>query len=852
MGSAAPNHNILRQVIFMAKTNWQDPSSGEILSTHISGLQEAVGKIEKSIGIETVSETSIPLSEVFISNDDRCRIYQAPDNKRNWVISPAPIIKKNGTIISSDFVIDYGGGAVIFTTPILESDVITVDATYTTAFEGKQLSTEDYSTEEKHKLEGIEPQANKYTHPSTHPASMIVLADNTDVETKINEIESDFESHKSETKSYEGKKYKINNPYAKGGSLSLKGQLHCHTTNSDGADTPTALVTAYKEAGYNFITITDHNTITLDPNVPGITWIGTSSEESYERHINAYDIDTIAAGLTNTQDVINLHRANGKLTALNHLNWAWDGSAVSKNIDYDELMKLYDYNFIEIFNNVTNTYAEKQWDWVLSTGRKVFGTATDDCHSITAPSFFSGLSQFNQGWVVVFANSNDKPNILDNLCSGNFYASNGNDILVSVNDNVITASSSAASKFYFIGRNGRILQTNSGTTSASYTIKGDEMYVRVVSTRVSGSKKAWSQPVFIDCMGDDGRQISDIKIPLHGIARQAIINGNFDIWQRGLSATNLAGGSFLADRWKLAVASSGVLPNITHSKQILTSGEISNSLNFYRISVDGAGSSFGAGDSYNISQHIENGTSLLCGFGKKITVTFYARSNIANKRLGINIEQIYGTGGSETEAIKGTAITLSPHWTKYIVTFTTNTLGGKVFGNDERLRLKFYYMWGNDVATNQIGTIGTETFGGVGSIDIAQVQLCAGNEAYPFCPKTYDNERRDCLRYFERIGSPDSIALGTGFCASTTLASIFTSCEALKRIKTPIITADYSQFRLGIGGGISPVTALSFTTTDGRNILINATSSGLASGDCVILQRVDGSTSAWIDIDAEF
>jgi lysophospholipase L1-like esterase len=183
----------------MAKTNWQDPNSGEILSTHISGLQEAVGKIEKSIGIETVSETSIPLSEVFISNDDRCRIYQAPDNKRNWVISPAPIIKKNGTIISSDFVIDYGGGAVIFTTPILESDVITTDATYTISFEGKQLSTENYSTEEKDKLGGIEPQANRYTHPSAHPASMIVLADNTDVETKINEIESDFESHKSES-----------------------------------------------------------------------------------------------------------------------------------------------------------------------------------------------------------------------------------------------------------------------------------------------------------------------------------------------------------------------------------------------------------------------------------------------------------------------------------------------------------------------------------------------------------------------------------------------------------------------------------------------------------------------------
>ena len=39
---------------------------------------------------------------------------------------------------------------------------------------GKGLSTEDYTTAEKQKLAGIEEGANKYIHPSTHPASMIV------------------------------------------------------------------------------------------------------------------------------------------------------------------------------------------------------------------------------------------------------------------------------------------------------------------------------------------------------------------------------------------------------------------------------------------------------------------------------------------------------------------------------------------------------------------------------------------------------------------------------------------------------------------------------------------------------
>jgi hypothetical protein len=46
---------------------------------------------------------------------------------------------------------------------------------------GKGLSTEDYTTSEKNKLAGIEAGANNYSHPSTHPASIVGLGnvDNT-------------------------------------------------------------------------------------------------------------------------------------------------------------------------------------------------------------------------------------------------------------------------------------------------------------------------------------------------------------------------------------------------------------------------------------------------------------------------------------------------------------------------------------------------------------------------------------------------------------------------------------------------------------------------------------------------
>ena len=60
----------------------------------------------------------------------------------------------------------------------LDYRVATVESGKVDKVVGKQLSTEDYSTAEQSKLAGIEAGANAYTHPETHPATMIV-ADST-------------------------------------------------------------------------------------------------------------------------------------------------------------------------------------------------------------------------------------------------------------------------------------------------------------------------------------------------------------------------------------------------------------------------------------------------------------------------------------------------------------------------------------------------------------------------------------------------------------------------------------------------------------------------------------------------
>ena len=55
----------------------------------------------------------------------------------------------------------------------IEDGLVSLEESKVDAIVGKGLSTNDYTRAEKTKLAGIEDNANAYTHPATHPASMI-------------------------------------------------------------------------------------------------------------------------------------------------------------------------------------------------------------------------------------------------------------------------------------------------------------------------------------------------------------------------------------------------------------------------------------------------------------------------------------------------------------------------------------------------------------------------------------------------------------------------------------------------------------------------------------------------------
>lgn len=232
-----------------------------------------------------------------------------------------------------------------------------------------------------------------------------------------------------------------------------------------------------------------------------------------------------------------------------------------------------------------------------------------------------------------------------------------------------------------------------------------------------------------------------------------LIDGGFQIWLAGTSFTNPAASSYTATMWKLNSYNpdGGTFPTSLVHEKIQSPSETAG--NIYRINTNGAGSGYGNGAAYGLRQQIEHGTRRYAGAGKKVTVSFRARSSIAGKKIGVMLYQNYGTGGSPSagEATNGANFTLTAEFQTFTHTFELNTLSGKTFGTefDDSFSFDFRLVWGSSIAP-LVGASTAETFGGSGTIDICEVQFNPGDVTLPFVARSFGDELRSSQRFYEK------------------------------------------------------------------------------------------------------
>jgi hypothetical protein len=404
---------------------------------------------------------------------------------------------------------------------------------------------------------------------------------------------------------------------AQEGSRWYKGNTHTHSLWSDGNDFPDMIAAWYKDQGYDFMAMSDHNVlargekwmaeaaiekkkIALGPKVLdkyrtrfGADWVETrpaedggvevrlKTLEEYRKkleepgkfllmeaeevtasfnkvpiHINAVNVADVIEPVkdlvsiretlrTNLRNIAEEARRTGRpmIAHINHPNFRWALTA-------EDLAHAIEDRYFEVFNGHPQTYAEgsperadsstdRIWD-IANTIRlgelkqpPLYGLGTDDSHH-----YHGGTSIPGRAWIMVRSPKLEANAITEALQRGDFYASTGvtladvkydegtRSLIVKIKaepgvkygtefrgtlknyDRAVKevpgpAGDTHPVRLQYSADVGKVLATSEGT-EASYTLKGDELYVRAIvySDKTMDlpilpdqKQQAWTQPV---------------------------------------------------------------------------------------------------------------------------------------------------------------------------------------------------------------------------------------------------------------------------------------------------------------------------------------------------------------------
>lgn len=227
--------------------------------------------------------------------------------------------------------------------------------------------------------------------------------------------------------------------------------------------------------------------------------------------------------------------------------------------------------------------------------------------------------------------------------------------------------------------------------------------------------------------------------------RNKIINGNFDIWQRGTSLASGTSLRFLADRFR----NNSVGSTYTASQQSFSVGQTNvpnNPSFFYRTVVSSVA---GSNNFATLAQPIENVQTFA---GQTITFSFYAKTD-STKNISVEFGQNFGTGGSPSSAVEGIGVqklNLTTSWQRFVVTANIPSISGKTIGtnNNDILYVNFFFDAGSNF-NSRTDNLGQQS----GTFDIAQLQLEEGSVATPFEVRPIGTELALCQRYYQVIGA---------------------------------------------------------------------------------------------------
>jgi predicted metal-dependent phosphoesterase TrpH len=283
----------------------------------------------------------------------------------------------------------------------------------------------------------------------------------------------------------------------------FRGNLHTHSNRSDGVLAPEAVVAHYREAGYDFLALTDH--FLPEYGFPIVdtrpfrtnrftTILGSEVHAPANSHGEDWHILTVGlpddfppTGKAETGAELAQRAVEaGAFVAIAHPQWS------SLTIEDGRALPM--AHAVEVYNHSCAFEGGRAdgaalLDQLLNEGRNINAIATDDAH-FRFPDACGG-------WVMVKAEENEPTALVEALKAGHFYASQGPQIhAAEVSGGTLHVECSPAVSIAAVGRGCRSVHAHGRQlTRAELSLErfaGD--WFRFVVSDAAGHR-AWSNPV---------------------------------------------------------------------------------------------------------------------------------------------------------------------------------------------------------------------------------------------------------------------------------------------------------------------------------------------------------------------
>jgi hypothetical protein len=279
----------------------------------------------------------------------------------------------------------------------------------------------------------------------------------------------------------------------------VRGNLHTHSLQSDGARAPQDVIDDYAARGYDFLEMSDHDIFTSEEKYrewdsKGLILIPGNEISRGGPHLHHVDADRFIEPFSSRQEVFNAINAATRETGrgfaiVNHPNWgnSFEHATISQMREWTG------YVGLEIYNGVIgrlhgSPYATNKWDILLSEGRRLWGFANDDSHQARDVAL---------GWNVVYVKERTAAAIVEALRNGRFYASTGVVISsIAVNGDTIRIETENARRIVALCDTGRRFST-ADDSFIEVQVPDSASYIRFECWG-DGESFAWTQPFFVE------------------------------------------------------------------------------------------------------------------------------------------------------------------------------------------------------------------------------------------------------------------------------------------------------------------------------------------------------------------